>query len=80
MNKIEYVLHELNFGSHCKPIHIRKQSDQSKSLKNQLHKCEPKKWKGFRVSKIGNVEVVRVRIFAFVCRHSFNVDIFLRIV
>ena len=59
-NKTEYVVHKLNFGSHYQPIQIKKQSDQSKSPSNQLHKCETKKWKGFRVSKIGNVEVLRI--------------------
>ena len=62
-NKTEYVVYKLNFGSHCQPIQIRKQSDQSdqsKSPSNQMHKCETKKWKKFRVSKIGNVEVLRI--------------------
>ena len=28
MNKIECIVHKLNFGSHCQLIQIRKQSDQ----------------------------------------------------
>ena len=51
-------------------------SDQSKSPSNQLHKYETKKWKGFRVSKIGNVEVAKFIILAFVRYHSSNIDIF----
>jgi hypothetical protein len=36
---------------------------------------KPKSEKRFRVSKIGNVEVVRVPLLAFVCHHSSNIDI-----
>ena len=50
-------------------------SDQNKSPSNQLHNCETKKWKGNRLSKIGNAEVVRVAILTFVCHFSY-IDIF----
>ena len=35
-NKIEYVVHKLNFGSHCQPIQIGKQSDEVIKARGQV--------------------------------------------
>ena len=39
MNKTEYVVHKLNFGSHCQPIQIRKQSDEVIKARVQVINC-----------------------------------------
>ena len=38
-NKIEYVVHKLNFNSHCKLIQMMKQSDEVIIERVQVIKC-----------------------------------------
>ena len=55
-----------------------KQSDEVMKENVQVINCinvKTKSEKRFRISKIGNVEVVRVTILAFVRCHPYNIDI-----
>ena len=36
MNKTKFIVHKLNFGFHCQPIQIRKQSDEVIKAKIQV--------------------------------------------
>ena len=48
-NKTEYIVHKLNFSSHCQPIQIRKQSDEVIKARVQVINCinvKPKSEKG----------------------------------
>ena len=39
LNKIECIVHELNFSSHYQPIQIIKQSDEVIKLRDQIIDC-----------------------------------------
>jgi hypothetical protein len=77
--QIEYVVHKLNFGSHCQPIQIRRQHVEVIKARVQVIYCinvKPKSENGLGILKYAMSKWLGVTIFSFVRRHSSNIDIY----